>query len=136
MILPLSMIFTISCQYSMHDINRFHNTLRFDNTCFCASMQDINNAGAVLNQLTLGVSIDTCPQLASIDNINTWYRYRLHPYQTLVHRWKGPKDQNYASYITYTTKQNLMYQAKAIFPLTNLQQRAFTQNFKFCLFDT
>ena len=31
----------------------------------------------------LGGSIDTYPQLAGIDSIDTWYRYRGHPYPVM-----------------------------------------------------
>ena len=80
MILPLSMV--------KHGINStFDNTLRFDNTCFCTSTQDINNEGSGHKQWRRSIeTIDTwCeyryfPQLASIDSIDSWYRYRAHTY--------------------------------------------------------
>ena len=43
-------------------------------------MLTINRAGSVSKTIaTPGGSIDTYPQLANVDGIDTWYRYRAHP---------------------------------------------------------
>ena len=42
-------------------------------------MLTIHRAGSVSKTSELGGSIDTYSLLASIDSIDTWYRYRAHP---------------------------------------------------------